>query len=132
MTSPLEQPKPRILVVDDDDALRAWVRVQLEGKGYEIIEESQGDEALATYGRGDWIFVLSDLYFFPGERIGTGLDLVRAILAFNPKQQLAIHSAERRIEAPCVTLHKPYAIGQLLRLLRRPIAPLRHPGVTNR
>jgi CheY-like chemotaxis protein len=123
----------RILIVDDDDVLRRWLRAQLEPRGFEIWEESQGDEALASYSQnGPWDFVLSDLYFYPGEKILNGLDLVSAILALVPQQRLAIHSSESRIQAPCATLHKPYVLGALLRLLRRPLTPIRHPGEMNR
>jgi len=83
--------RPRILIVDDDDSLRRWLHAQLESRGFMVQEESQGDEALAAYRRkGPWDFVLSDLYFYPGEQIHNGLDLVREILQMNPRQRLAI------------------------------------------
>lgn len=119
----------RILIVDDDDVLRRWLRNQLEPRGFEVWEESQGDEALAAYQRnGPWDFVLSDLYFFRGEKIKNGLDLVRAIRAVCPEQALAIHTSEARFDAPCTVLRKPYTVGALLRLLRRPLTPLRATG----
>lgn len=37
---------PRILVVDDEDSLRTLLRTNLEGHGYEVIEASNGAEAL--------------------------------------------------------------------------------------
>jgi ActR/RegA family two-component response regulator len=92
--------KLRILIVDDDDCLRRWLRVQLEARGFWVHEESQGDEALETYLRkGPWDFVLSDLYFFRGEKIRNGLELVKAIAAACPEQRMAIHTSERCFEA---------------------------------
>lgn len=120
--------KLRILVVDDDDTLRRWLRLQLEPRGYEVWEESQGDEALATYERmGPSFFVLSDFYFYRGEKIKNGLDLVHAITSITPRQRMAIHTSERDFRAPVPVLRKPYPIGGLLRLLREPVRSLSLP-----
>ena len=125
MNAPLKGRNLRMLIVDDDDALRHWLRVQLEPRRFEVWEESQGDEGLAAYvHNGPWDFVLSDLYFYRGERIKNGLDLVRAIAAINPGQRMAIHTSERALEAPVPVLAKPYPIGRLLRLLRGSLQPL--------
>lgn len=125
MSAPLEGRNSRILIVDDDDALRHWLRTQLEPRGFEVWEESQGDEGLAAYeDNGPWSFVLSDMYFYRGDRIKNGLDLIRAMAAINPAQHMAIHTSEKSLEAPIPVLVKPYRIEQLLRLLRRPIRSL--------
>jgi CheY-like chemotaxis protein len=118
----------RILLVDDDDVLRGWLRAQLESRGCEVWEESQGDEALATYEHnGPWSFVLSDLYFYRGEKIKNGLELVRAITVITPGQRMAIHTSQRDFQAPVPVLIKPYPIGRLLRLLREPLQSLALP-----
>jgi CheY-like chemotaxis protein len=118
----------RILIVDDDDVLRRWLRAQLEPRGFEVWEESHGDEALSAYERkGPWCFVLSDLYFYRGERIKNGLDLVHAITVMRPGQGMAIHTSERDFQAPIPVLIKPYPIGRLLRLLREPLQSLALP-----
>lgn len=120
--------KPRILIVDDDDVLRRWLREQLEPRGYEVWEESQGDEALATYEHNaPWSFVLSDLYFYRGEGIRNGLELLRAIGQINPAQRMAIHTSEKGLEAPVRVITKPYPIGRLLRLLREHVRRLELP-----
>ena len=122
-------PKFRILIVDDDDVLRRWLRNQLEPRGFQVWEESQGDEALAAYENyGPWDFVLSDLYFFRGERIRDGLDLVKAIGTVRPEQPIAIHTSEPRTDAPCAVLRKPYTLGALLKLVRKPVTPSKLEG----
>ena len=125
MSAPSKGRNLRILIVDDDEALRHWLRIQLEPRGFEVWEESQGDEGLAAYeDNGPWNFVLSDMYFYRGERIRNGLDLIRAIAAINPEQRMAIHTSEKALEAPIPVLAKPYPIGRLLRLLRGSLQPL--------
>ena len=119
-------PKLRILIIDDDDVLRRWLRSQLEHRGCEVWEESQGDEALARYRRsGPWDFVLSHFYFYPGEEIRNGLELMREILLINPQQRSVIHTSERKITAPCIVLQKPYPISALLKLLPLPLSPIK-------
>ena len=121
--------KLRILVVDDDDVLRRWLCTQLEPRGFRVWEESQGDEALAAYlNHGPWDFVLSDLYFFRGEKIRNGLELVQAIRAVCPEQPMAIQTSEPGVNAPCALLRKPYTLGALLKVLRKPVTPLRVKG----
>jgi CheY-like chemotaxis protein len=118
----------RILIVDDDDVLRRWLRAQLQPRGFEVWEESQGDDAFSTYEHNlPWEFVLSDLYFFPGQKIKNGLDLVREIGRMNPGQRIAIHTSETGFQAPVPVLIKPYPIGRLLRLFREPLQKLALP-----
>lgn len=118
----------RILIVDDDDVLRRWLRAELEARGFQVREESQGDEALSAYLHNpDWEFVLSDMYFFRGEKIKNGLDLVREIGKINPGQRMAIHTSERNFQAPVPVLTKPYPIGRLVRILREPLRILAVP-----
>jgi ActR/RegA family two-component response regulator len=120
--------KRRILIADDDDVLRRWLRAQLEPRGFEVWEESQGDEALSAYERNrPWYFVLSDLYFYRGEKIKNGLGLVHAITVITPAQRMAIHTSERDFQAPVPVLIKPYPFARLLRLLREPLQSLALP-----
>jgi CheY-like chemotaxis protein len=114
-----------MLIADDDDALSYYLRQNLEVRGFEVWEESQGDEALHAYlYNGVWDIVLTDFQFFPGVEIRTGLDLVRTILNVNPQQRIILHSTQPPRDCPCPTIRKPYGIEQLLRKLRMPIQPL--------
>jgi two-component system phosphate regulon response regulator PhoB len=42
------KPSPLVLVVDDEQAIRAICRVNLEGDGFSVLEAKDGEEALAT------------------------------------------------------------------------------------
>ncbi|MCP4329456.1 MAG: response regulator [Alphaproteobacteria bacterium] len=43
--------KNKILVVDDEAEIRKTIRLQLEGTAFEIIEATNGEEAIETLGR---------------------------------------------------------------------------------
>ena len=51
----------RILVVDDDDALRVLVRSQLEGAGYQLDEAKDGTSAIEKLGLGEYDLMLLDI-----------------------------------------------------------------------
>ena len=71
--------------------------------------------------------MLSDLYFYRGEKIKNGLGLVHAITVITPAQRMAIHTSERDFQAPVPVLIKPYPFARLLRLLREPLQSLALP-----
>jgi CheY-like chemotaxis protein len=65
----------RILVVDDEAQIRAFLRMVLERAGYEVAEAGGGEEALQEMRRQHAELVLCDL-FMPG---GDGLQTIRAL-----------------------------------------------------
>ena len=65
----------RILVADDDLALRAGVCDLLGGPGFEIIQAGRGDDALEIVRRGPIDLAVLD-YEMPGL---TGLDILKAV-----------------------------------------------------
>lgn len=44
----MSEKSPRILIVDDEDAIRRFLSVTLTSQGYEIVEASTGQEAIAS------------------------------------------------------------------------------------
>lgn len=52
---------PRILVVDDDDAIRRAIAVELKGQRYDTVEAMNGAEALEVAGRTSPDLILTDL-----------------------------------------------------------------------
>jgi diguanylate cyclase (GGDEF)-like protein len=50
----------RVLVVDDDDLVRAWLATQLEGAQFEVEVAGSGQEALRLLAAGDFHIVLTD------------------------------------------------------------------------
>jgi DNA-binding NtrC family response regulator len=123
----------KILIVEDDDILAAFLAKELEARGFEILQTHFGDGGLKLYNRyGPWEFVLSDYRFIPGTQIKDGVELVTAIHSINPAQRMAIMTAwseETRGKLPQALrflplLEKPFRFEQVLRLLREPVLPL--------
>ncbi len=53
--------KNRILVVDDEDALRTVLSSELEGEGYEVDQAADGDQAIAIVQKKPFHLVLLDI-----------------------------------------------------------------------
>ena len=53
--------KNRILVVDDEDALRTVLSSELEGEGYEVDQAADGDEAIEIVQKKPFHLVLLDI-----------------------------------------------------------------------
>ncbi len=71
---------PRVLIVEDDEALRNAVRTILERSGYDVAEAGDGAAGTRALAGGGFDVVLLDigLPFVDGWRILRGLDLPRA------------------------------------------------------
>ena len=120
----------KILIVDDDDVLVAFLAKELEARGFELLQTHFGDGGLKLYNRyGPFEFVFSDYRFIPGAQIKDGVELVTAIHELNPHQRMALMTAapERaRRNLPQALRHhtvlrKHFRIEQLL---RQPVLPL--------
>lgn len=123
----------KILIVDDDDALRSLLAKELEQRGCDVHQSSSGDEAFYVWQRiGPWELVLTDYRLIPGVKIKDGTQLVTTIHGINSLQQMAIMTSdpqEARRKLPRALralpiLRKPCKVEQLIRLLRQPVLPL--------
>lgn len=53
--------KNKILVVDDEDALRTVLSAELEGEGYQVSTAADGDEAIKIIGTQQFHLILLDI-----------------------------------------------------------------------
>jgi CheY-like chemotaxis protein len=53
--------KNRILVVDDEDALRTVLSSELEGEGYQVASAADGEEAIKLLGGQQFDLILLDI-----------------------------------------------------------------------
>ena len=92
------QPAIRILIVDDESAIRRALRPPLIELGFQVAEASRGEEALQLLRTGTYDVVLLDVNM-PG--IG-GIETLRRIRA-----------AVRRVRAPARAEDAPIEIGEI-------------------
>src|SRR5665811_1875924 len=81
-----ERTNKRVLVVDDDAAVREAIKPVLEGAGYQVMLAVDGQEAVARFGREQFDLMILDLNlpFLNGwdvfERLTTRYPLVPVII----------------------------------------------------
>ena len=116
----------RVLVVDDERAIRRFLRASLDAHGYTFLEASSGQEALATAAEGRPDILLLDL----GLPDVDGAEVIRRLREWTriPIIVLSVRDGEAtKVEAldagadDYVT--KPFYMGELLARMR---AMLRH------
>jgi DNA-binding response OmpR family regulator len=121
--------KPTILIAEDSEDLRDFLKTFLEGHGYRVVEARDGQEAVAAVMRERPDLVLMDLGL-PGT---DGLTAVRKIREHTPAAEtpILIVSAYDRVEyrteaveAGCGGyLTKPLDSNQLLKTVRLLLNP---------
>ncbi|HEY0712287.1 MAG TPA: ATP-binding protein, partial [Polyangia bacterium] len=119
----------RILVVEDDVAVRGYVVQTLRGLGYQVTEAGQGHEALATRARAPSAFdlVMTDLMM---PEAG-GSQLARALRTRIPGIPILFMSGSARAEQllaklgenPDHFLRKPFTPAEVARKLRTALTP---------
>lgn len=121
----------RVLVVDDNEAIRRLVRKILERDGIAVSEATDGTEALESIGRDDYEAILLDLMMprTGGFEVIDHLashrpDVLGRIIVMTAASGLVKHETLRRIRA---TMMKPFAIGDLLQAVRSCISDHQNP-----
>jgi two-component system KDP operon response regulator KdpE len=127
----MSQPAIRILLVDDESAIRRALRPPLVELGFQVVEASRGEEALQLLRSGPIDVVLLDVNM-PG--IG-GIETLRRIRAVAPRLpviMLTVRDAEEeKVEAlesgadDYVT--KPFSTRELIARLRAAVRRVRAP-----
>jgi CheY-like chemotaxis protein len=115
----------RVVLVDDEELVRASTAAMLVELGYDVIEAASAEEALRMISGGIQLDVLVTDHLMPGM---TGVDLARALFLRKPEVAVLIISGYAEAEgiAPDLPrLTKPFRITDLalsLASLLRPVA----------
>ena len=122
---------PRILVIDDNAAIRELLRFILEEEGYEVIEAADGAEGLQRYLSAPTDLVITDLQM-PGM---DGLELLQALRRVVPTPVLMAISGDQEAltQAQALTPYtfaKPLPLEQVLAAVRNLDLPHRSYGET--
>jgi DNA-binding response OmpR family regulator len=120
----------RILVIEDESRIQAFVRRGLEAEGYGVVTADDGRDGLSLARSGDWDLVVLDL-LLPGMN---GLRVLQEIHRDQPELPVLILSARGDLRTKLKGFElgatdyvsKPFALDELLARvrvqLRRPVA----------
>ncbi len=121
----LERHQPRLLVIDDDPAVRSVLRDLLSGLGYAVDEAPGGAEGLTLFRQGGYDLVLTDLAM-PGLSGWDVADAVRSMSATIPvilvTGSASDLDAQRADALGVAILHKPVPLQELRRAVRQALA----------
>jgi CheY-like chemotaxis protein len=120
----------RILVVDDDQKLRAAIRRMLEPEGFEIEEASDGRDAMRAFRARPADLVLCDV-FMPEK---DGLEVLRELAPeFSGARMVAVSGGGFRgtmnllpvaqYLGAAAVLYKPFERAELLTVVRQSLSP---------
>ena len=117
--------RPKILVVEDQEAVRAVACGFLEDFGYEIVEAGDGFQALAVLQEHDDIDLMFSDVVMPGGM--NGFDLAQAALSLKPNLKIVhtsgypkgamVHQDEPRFKNGFIIM-KPYRREELQKIIR--------------
>ncbi|HEY0015577.1 MAG TPA: HD domain-containing phosphohydrolase [Longimicrobium sp.] len=121
MTAPL-----RVLVADDDAAVRAVLRAILPPARYDVVEAASGDEALRRFGSHGADLILSDLQM-PGM---SGLELLRSVRSMDDTVGFIILTGAGTVENAVEALRlqaddylvKPFNVDEVLLAAERAVS----------
>ena len=119
-------PRPKILLIEDDAGIAAALKKDLQTEGYEVAVASRGDEGNARAQSEPWDVVITDLKM-PGL---SGLDLVAQLHAAKPKLPIIMMTVfgttETAIEATKLGAYdymlKPFDMAEMLDAVAKAVA----------
>ena len=109
--------KNRILIVDDDHAMRLALSESLESCGYDIVAAENGREALELFWKGKFDLVVTDMKM-PGM---TGIEVLRGVKKLSPEIPVILITAygtvgtavEAMKEGAAEFIMKPFSLDDL-------------------
>ncbi|MBE0564652.1 MAG: sigma-54-dependent Fis family transcriptional regulator [Krumholzibacteria bacterium] len=116
-------PKPVILVIDDEEAIRLFLEATLEDRGYDVVTAATGQEALARVARAEPDLVLLDLMLPDMSGIQVLEEVKKALPHVNVLMLTAYSGTETAVRAMKLDafdyVTKPIELDRLLRLVQR-------------
>lgn len=115
-----------ILLAEDDDSMRRFLKKALERAGHTVIDASQGDEALTELQLREFDLLLTDIVM----PVMDGIELARRATEIDPEMKImfitgfaavALNPANRA-PADAKVLSKPFHLKDLVQEIDRVIA----------
>ncbi len=115
--------KTRLLVVEDEDALRMLIKNELEDEGYVVGEAANGERALEELAKDSYAIVILDIRM-PGM---DGMEVLRIIRQKNLAEKVIMLTAVDELKIARESLQlgandfltKPYSFKNLLTCINR-------------
>jgi CheY-like chemotaxis protein len=125
---------PRLLLADDDDAVRAMLQTALERDGFEVVAAAGVKEALSCIAEEHFDVLLSDLHM---PHAGDGFTVVSAMRHTHPHAVTLVLSGYPALEEAMFAIRsqvdevlvKPIEISSLRKLIRDKLAHPRGPSL---
>jgi len=117
------QPRPRILIVDDQRNMRTTTALVLRQQGYQVTEAESGEAALSRLLAEPFDVVLTDLKMAPLD----GLAVLRGALEISPSTQVIVMTGYGTVESAVEAMQqgaydyvsKPFKESELLLRVQR-------------
>jgi len=116
-----------ILVIDDQEPIRALLRVALEGAGYEVLEAANGRLGLEVHRARSADLIITDIVMPEMDGLEMMLALTRSFLNVNviamsggPEREGGLNAA--KLLGARQTFQKPLDMDKLLRAVRYDLA----------
>lgn len=117
--------KEKVLLIDDDGQMRRMLATALAAEGYEVVEASNGKEALALYAHSPCDVIITDILMPEKD----GLETIQALRRRAPRVKIVAYSGgEVRMGfdilevakqfGATATLQKPFPLQEIVQLLK--------------
>lgn len=118
---------PTILVIDDQEPVRALIRLVLEGEGYAVVEAPDGRRGLELYRKQPADLVVTDILMPEMNGLELILELTREFLNAKVIAMTGFGGEHNRLDAAKLlgarqTLQKPFSMETLLSAVRYELA----------
>jgi DNA-binding NtrC family response regulator len=128
MTPPTPQ---RILVVDDDASIRRTLNILLTKAGYEVIQASDGLEAVRLWRDRGGDLVITDLHMPQKD----GIETIIELLSHSPGLRIIAMSGggqTKRLDllgnmallGSVLTIEKPFTLAEMMAMVGRALKPV--------
>lgn len=117
----------KILVIDDQDSVRGFLRLVLEQEGHEVTEASNGHHGLAVYQRTPADLVIADIRMPEMNGLDLILELTRCfldvkVLAISGASDAKESLSTAKLLGARQVLQKPFSLEKFLSLVRYELA----------
>ena len=124
-------PTQRILVVDDDASIRRTLNILLSKAGYEVIQASDGSEAVRLWRDRGGDLVITDLHMPEKD----GIETIIELLSHTPGIRIIAMSGggqTKRLDllgnvtllGSVLTIEKPFTLAEMMTMVNRALNPI--------